>query len=136
MNKARALHSYAVVGAMLLLPLINFFNAGAYTRAECIAGASLTWKDEHVARAKVLNKIPNARRHLQAFPIAGLMVQVESEIYVIFKEDCQNRRQILRNVLQLLSVQISDFPSFDVMEKNIAPSTDTIQVFGAYWIDG
>ena len=75
-------------------------DSAAPTRADCIAGAHLRWPSGFPEHARVVNAIPTAIAHMGTIPIAGMAMPTDSEIYVIFRADCDARKTLIFVELQ------------------------------------
>jgi hypothetical protein len=107
------------------------------TRAECIAGVRLHWKDQNETKASVLNQISRIYGVLSRnYPTAGLSIQNGQYLYIIFSERCEHRKQMMEEILVKMRKDIRYFPRFRYINKMIQPSNKTIQVFGRHWSDG
>jgi len=105
-------------------------------RSECIAGALLLWNCQECEKRTVLNGIPHAFEGFKDMPIAGIAVQDQRYVYVIFHDDCEDRNEFLHEVLESASQSIHSFPNYEILDRRIEPGPETIQVFGEAWSDG
>lgn len=117
-------------------PVSGDSGADKFERADCIAGAELEWPPGQQDKIKTINKIAEADPVAHQYPTAGLSVRDSERIYVIFHRDCERRRLMMREIMERYERAVFGFPPYRIINKNIEPSPNTIQVYGGYWSDG
>lgn len=106
------------------------------SRSDCIAGVQLEWGDDQIDRAGVLRTIATLYPMQIDLPTAGLAIQEQQRIYVIFDDRCQDKIEMMSTLAARLKDGIEGFPEYSIIEETIQPSTDTIAVYGDAWSDG
>ena len=133
--------------------LLIFFFASAcadiaepkFSRSDCIAKVELDWEDsvDLPTREKVRQAIGDAISRTIAdgsgLPRPSISYKGSDKelLYLQYRNQCDKKIEITNQLLtQHVAPRVSGFPVYNVSNEAVIPSTNTIEVYGPYWVDG
>lgn len=128
--------AFIIGGLAALILALSSSSDTRPTRAECIAGAELLWSGKEGDRVPILNEIGAVFGLVLDYPVAANRLQQQERMYVIFTRDCENKGQMMDEIMAIFRQNIVGFPPHQIIEGPIEPSPNTIDVYGDEWSDG
>lgn len=131
----------SLVGASLMcLTLVSNSSGHADPRpmrSECIIGFQLDWSQVKAGRHGVRNSLhlgPEGAQRIKAQPAIAIS-QDGTRLYLQFRHDCEKKQDLAAEVMAFWQSKALDLPRFERIRGPIAPSPDTIEVWGPSWKD-
>ena len=132
-----------MAGAFLACLTLLAASASGYAesrpaRSECIVGFSLDWSKVKADRHEVRNSLyigPEGRQRIVALAATAIN-RDGTRLYLQFRRDCEKKQEMAAEVMRFWRSKGLDLPTFERINEPIAPSPDTIEVWGPSWRDG